>query len=130
MKIPSKEELPLQAEKQLLSLDSDRTALFHKAFRSQGTEIPATVTAIMMKGVFDLVNKMQVDWKNLLHATQTYTYNKALTTPSQLHAQTKLVDCKFRAGMHWLNFETPIFQDGETEASIVSKSLIMVKEDS
>jgi len=129
MKLPEKTELPLRAPQQDLNLDEGKVAQFHKAFASsEATYVPLTATSVMMKGVFDLVNQMQVDWKNLLHATQSYIYHSPLKGPTHLRGETKLIGCKFRAKLHWLNFETLIFRQGESEPVITCKTLLMVKE--
>jgi hypothetical protein len=128
MQIHSKESLPLKSPSFSFELDEAKVAKFKSAFKSSSKAVPPTATAMMMKGVFDLIQDFKVDWKHLLHATQSYQYIKPLELPTRLRAESSLMDHRFRAGIHWLNFETPIYQHDEKEPSVVCKTLIMVKE--
>ena len=128
MQFPTKESLPIKSAEFSYELDEARLSLFRSAFKGSSKKVPPTSTAMMMKGVFDLLQDMKVDWKLLLHATQNYEYLKPLEVPTRLRAETSLMDHRIRAGMHWLNFETPIYQHDEKEASVICKTLIMIKE--
>lgn len=130
MRIPEKSELPIRAALQTLSIDEASIAAFHKAFRQKSTTVPATFAARGLTGVFEIVNALQVDWRNLLHATQTFIFNRPLKIPSTLTCQAQLKDSRIRAGMLWLQFECQLMDETQTQVFVTSKSLIMVRIDS
>jgi hypothetical protein len=128
VQLPAKSSLPLTTEDVSFLVDSTKIDEFHKAFRDRLTYTPPTLMAIAMRGIFDQLNAFEIDWKNLLHATQSFTYHQKLVAPVTVLARTSLVDIKFRASIHWLNFEVNIRDAKTEEALITSKSLLMIRQ--
>ena len=108
-------------------MDQAKVDQFHKAFKDQTKYTPPTIMALAMKGIFQLLNQFQIDWKNLLHASQSFTYHESLLIPSKLHAETKLVTLRFKAQMHWLAFVSEVKTEADQKLLITSKSLLMIK---
>ncbi len=128
MKIPSKEELPLEAKEEYLSLDETTLQKFRKAFRDSELSVPPTVFSVGLKGIFQILNSMDVDWKNLLHASQSFHFYRSPRENQRLKLQARLVDVKYRASMHWLQFEVEGFDEKSMESVGLSKSLIMIRD--
>lgn len=127
MRVPDKSELPLFAKPQEILFDDQRIASFQKAFRESKKYTPPTYGAAGLQGVFEIVDTLKTNWRDLLHATQSFTYHSKLVVPCSLVTQAKLLDCRLRAGMYWLTFETE-GKDKNTNALVLtSKTLIMVK---
>ncbi|MBN8555490.1 MAG: MaoC family dehydratase N-terminal domain-containing protein [Deltaproteobacteria bacterium] len=125
---PEKSQLPLKAHPQFIEVNDEQIQKFHKAFRDgKSKQMPATFTAMAMKGIFEIVDSLQTDWRKLLHATQSFTYHSAITSPSKIRAEAKLMDCKWRAGMYWLSFVIEVYEEPSQKLLITSKSLLMVK---
>lgn len=127
MKVPSKEELPLHAPDQPVHIDETRLSAFRRAFRKTSKKTPPTLGAVGLQGVFKIVNQLEVDWRNLLHATQSFHYHEPVTAPTDVVFKTKLADCKFRAGMYWLQFESDMVDSATQKPLLSLKSLLMVK---
>jgi hypothetical protein len=125
--VPEKSQFPLKAKPQTILIDEAKVALFHKAFRESEAYIPPTLGAIALKGVFEIVDSLQVDWRKLLHATQQFTYHSPVPIPCRARGESKLMDCKLRAGMFWLSFVTELVEEESNKILITSKSLIMVR---
>jgi hypothetical protein len=129
VQLPQKSDLPFKSPDTHLVIDDNKLAEFHRAFRDKLTYTPPTLMAVSMRGIFNLLDHFQTDWKKLLHATQSFTYHTELQVPAELKSTTALIDVKFRAAHHWLTFETSI-ADARTGALVISsKSLLMVRED-
>ncbi len=128
MNLPSKEQLPLRATEQIFEVNQSKLTDFHKAFKDKLTYTPPTLMAVAMKGIFDLVNSFNVDWRKLLHATQSFSYLKKLDIPCTVKANVSLQDIKFRAQIHWLQFEIKITEAKTGEDLISGKTLILVRE--
>ena len=128
MILPQKSELPLKAPDNLFVFDDAKVNEFRKAFRDQKTYLPPTLTSVCMKGIFDLLNRFQIDWRKLLHATQNFSYTKSIQIPSAVIAETTLVDLKSRASMIWFQFETKVSDQKSKEVLVVCKSLLMTGE--
>lgn len=128
MNWPEKSSLPLCAEDILLTIDESKLQEFHTAFKDRLRYMPPTLMAMAMKGVFDLINQMQVDWKRLLHATQSFTYVKPIQVPSQVRAKAKLLDLKYRAQTHWLQFEIQVLDENSKDLLVTARTLILVKD--
>lgn len=130
MQIPQRDALPLKAAAQKLQLSPQLILKFQKAFGSkESNRIPPTFAAVALQGVFEILNTMKVNWKGLLHASQSFDYLKPVRFNQELTAEASLVDARFRAGMHWLQFEARIKDSTSGEDLILAKSLIMVKAD-
>ena len=128
MRAPEKSELPLRAAPFDFRLDENRRELFCKAFRSQSSALPPTWGAMALKGVFEIVEELEVDWRRLLHATQSFTYGQTPTLPCSAKAQTELLDCRYRAATHWLQFVTEVRDADSNALLLTSKTLILVKD--
>lgn len=128
MRVPEKSELPLRAKPQTFVLDEQRLSLFRGAFGSTSGEIPPTVGAFALQGVFEILNSLHVDWKGLLHATQRFRYIHPFTQDQSLSAETSLRDARRRGGMIWLQFVTELSDTKTHQLIAESSSLIMVKE--
>jgi hypothetical protein len=127
MQMPSKEDLPLEVEPEKFSVTQATTCLFHKAFRDKKDYFPPTLAATALKGMFNLLNRMQVDWKKLLHATQSFEYHSKIPLPCEILARTQLTDIKLRAGIYWMSFEIRLFGLSDNELYVTSRSLILVR---
>lgn len=127
MKIPEKSELPIVAPLQTLELSAESIAAFHRAFQSSSKSIPWTYGAKALQGVFHIVNELQVDWRHLLHATQSFQVHSTLKLNQKLISEARLLDCRVRAGMAWLQFEILLKESQSSEILMTAKSLIMVK---
>lgn len=129
MKPPSKEALPLKAHPQRILFTQELVAAFQTAFGMTSDQgIPPTYAALALQGVFEILNQIQVDWKGLLHASQSFEYHLMPEWNAELTAQAELKDCRLRAGQWWLQFETQM-KDSQNRPIITSKSLIMVRAD-
>ncbi|MDB5038876.1 MAG: hypothetical protein JWQ35_2404 [Bacteriovoracaceae bacterium] len=84
--------------------------------------------AVSMKGVFEFLNEFEIDWRKLLHATQSFTYHSPIKIPLEAISETKLADVKFRNSIHWLSFETQVKDKATSKPLITSKSLLLVRE--
>ena len=129
MKVPTAAELPLAAPAEIFEIDARKIAEFQRAFGESldAAAVPPTLGAMTLKGVFTIVNSLEVDWRNLLHASQKFEYLQKISPPCSLSAVSRLIDLKFRAQMYWMNFETEVRDVRTSEIVIVSKSLLMVK---
>jgi len=131
MNVPARESLPLQAHAQEIVLNDELLRRFQSAFGSEPSDrIPPTVGAVALQGVFEILNLMQVNWKGLLHASQSFEYRNELHRNQVLVATARLIDARLRGGMHWLQFETTVIDKNTGQELLLSKSLIMVKADS
>ena len=131
MNIPQRETLPLKAAPHEIHLTPELLSKFNKAFASKHSGgVPPTFAAVALKGVFEMLNAMNVNWKGLLHATQSFEYLKPVVHNQKLRAETSLVDARLRGGMHWLQFEARLKDALSEEDFLLSKSLIMVKAES
>ena len=131
MKPLSKQDLPLTAPEEQLDISKEIIEKFEIAFKqSPSLGLPPTFPAVSLKGVFQIVNDLRIDWRNLLHATQRFEYLKTPEIGWRVTVSTKLIDWKFRANTHWLQFLTEWKQNGETNPVVRSKTLILVKEPS
>jgi len=129
MRIPEKSDLPLKAKTQEIEMGPDLFEKFHKSFLSQDDKnIPATYGCVALSGVFEIVNSLKVDWTKLLHGSQSFEYLSWPQFPVKCQAQASLIDCKIRAGLVWLQFETMLTEKKSGNAFLKSKTLIMVKE--
>lgn len=129
MRLPEKHQIPFYATDLPLQINETKMSEFHRAFREKGGFIPPTLMAISMKGIFDLLHSFEIDWRKLLHATQSFAYLGPLRSPSELLAKTALIDIKLKAGHYWLQFQTDTFDQKSGERLIQSKSLLMLKAD-
>jgi len=130
VRIPEKTEFPLRARPQKWVVDDIQIEKFHKALRWNTSILPPTIYSIFLSGVFEIVNDLKVDWKNLLHATQAFEYGEPLSVPTEGTAETVLKDVKFRAKTYWMQFETVATANASRAVVVRSKTLLLVKAES
>lgn len=128
MRILREEELPYSSKEFKFHLDSDIISRFHKAFRWNTSSIPPTLAARAFVGMFDLLNFLEVDWKKLLHTSQSFEYLAPLEEGQELLAQSKLVKWRKRSGMHWLQFDSLLSDTQNSRVLLRGQSLILVED--
>jgi hypothetical protein len=129
MAFPKKEELPISADPLELEIDQARIDLFQKSFKNTHSQhLPPTWGAVGLQGIFALLNRFEVDWKKLLHATQKFEYGEKPSIPFSAKSETKLVDVKYRAQIYWLSFEGTISDQRSNSILVKTKTLILVRE--
>ncbi len=130
MIIPTKNGLPHRSSAKIWNLDDEKAKAFQTALKTKNPwPLPPTWGAIALDGIFEILNNLEVDWRHLLHGSQSFTFDTpVLAKPIRVESQAELVDYRHRNGVHWLNFETAIRNAENAEILIRSKSLIFVKE--
>ncbi len=129
MAFPNKEDLPISADPIEFEIDQARIDLFQKSFRNTKSQsLPPTWGAVGLQGIFALLNRFEVDWKKLLHATQKFEYGEKPSIPFPARSETKLVDVKYRAQIYWLSFEGTISDQRSSSILVKTKTLILVRE--
>lgn len=129
MKILSKSLLPLFASPQNLTIDAACVEKFNLAFNRKSAEPPPTILAAGLKGVFEILNHLEVDWHHLLHATQSFQFERPLTTPMNLVMRASLKDIRVRGQTAWLHFDVQSIDEGSQQTVATSQSLILVRVD-
>jgi hypothetical protein len=128
MKAIQQEELPLTSEAKEFVIDESLVGQFNDCFKHQGKGRPPTLGVKSLTAMFDILNALEVDWKQLLHINQSFDYLKDFALPMPVTSQVQLVKHRFRAGGHWLQFETEIKEKESGDLLIRSRSMVMVAE--
>jgi len=115
--------LPIESEEIVMEIDPGHIARFNNLLGRKNTNAPLTLGAISLPGVFEILNKLEVDWSKLLHISQKFEFDNHDPHPKRMKAVSRLKRHRFRAGSHWLQFETEI-QLGQSK--ILSHAQIVV----
>jgi len=99
---------------------------FRNATRStHSAEIPKTFVTLYRRGEFDWLGRLNVDFKNLLHAEQEYDYRDLLQVGDQPVVRTRVVDLKERKSLTILTLHSDILV-GE-KIKVVSTTTFMIR---
>lgn len=124
MKLPSSEEFPIHAPVLEISVDKKLCEAFEKAFQATSANVPPTILARGLEGIFGILNQLEVDWKSLFHATQSFEYHQPLQKGMRLRIECSLNESRKRGGAIWLPFTMKAFQGKDLVAE--GKTLIVV----
>lgn len=117
-------------------LPSERFALFAESAKSDAgpgdTSAIPTFFTIFRHGEFELLSKLQVELKQVLHAEQEYEFFTPLKAGEKVRFQTRLADVLEKKSkdvyLHFLIFETD-FQNSEDGARLArARSTILYRE--
>lgn len=100
--------LPIQSKEIVMEIDPARITRFNALLGRKKSDAPLTLGAISLPGVFEILNQLEVDWSKLLHISQKFEFENHDPQPKQMKAVSRLKRHRFRAGSHWLQFETEI----------------------
>lgn len=120
------QQLPLISQRYDITFSEETISLFCKALRSEKQFIPPTLAAVGMKGIFEILNTLQVDWKMLRHVSQSFSYETALPLNELIQVQSQLMECRQKAGKYWLKFMTTLRLTQNQKLLLTSHSRMMV----
>lgn len=129
MKLPKEEEIPVRAREYRFKLSPEIIERFRSAFAWRSSSIPPTVVARAFTGMFELLNEMQVDWKKLLHTSQSFEYLAPIEENQELTARTQLVKLKKRGTTYWLQFESSLTESESGKDILKAQATILVEDD-
>lgn len=112
-------ELPLDSSESQFELDPKTIEDFRKCFQMKESVVPLTVTCKSFSGLFELFERIEVDFRRLLHISQTFEYHRPLRETEQLNSKTKLIRSRERGDVTWLSFESRLW-DQDCEQPVVS----------
>lgn len=122
------QKLPLCAAPLEFELSQDFIAGFQKAFQWKSSSIPPTFAARAFSGMFQLLKELEVDWRGLLHTSQSFEYLRPFYAGQKLLAESQLSKYRFRAGVHWLQFESRLCDRESGDEVLRARSLILVED--
>jgi hypothetical protein len=120
-------EVAIESQETDFVLTSEIVDQFKQAFRWTAAGIPPSFAARAFSGMFEILNRLEVDWKKLLHVSQKFEYIVAISLDEEMKAQSFLKKWKKRGSIHWLHFENQLkTKDGQVR--LKAESLIMVED--
>jgi len=122
------EQLPLYSSVFEFEINQKLVDGFQKSFRTSSRQIPPTLGVRALTCMFELLNRLEVDWMKLLHVQQDFEYLDSLHLPCQVRSQAILERYRKRATSHWLNFTTNIYEVSSNNLLLRSHSTILIAE--
>ena len=123
----SDSKTPLESKETDFILTEEVVDNFRKAFRWSSPSLPPSFAARAFVGMFEILNRLEVDWKKLLHISQSFTYQKKIEVGQDMKAKSFLKRWKKRGNVHWLHFESQL-KSPSGENFLTAESLIMVED--
>lgn len=123
----SDSKVSLESKKTEFILSEEVLQNFRKAFRWTSSSIPPSFAARAFVGMFEILNRLEVDWKKLLHVSQSFSYQKKIEMGQEMKAQSFLKRWKKRGNIYWLHFENQL-TSASGETLLTAESLIMVED--
>lgn len=127
MKALDESDFPIKHQMKLEFTEADVKA-FQNVLHQQSSAIPPTLWVKALKGVFALIDELQIDWRKLLHVSQRFEYRNPLPIPVKVNSEARLVRMKSRAGAKWLYFENELTAVGSTDVGVFVEALIVVQD--
>lgn len=123
----SDSKTPIESKETDFMLTEDVVENFRKAFRWSSPSLPPSFAARAFVGMFEILNRLEVDWKKLLHISQSFTYQQKIELGQDVKAKSFLKRWKKRGNVHWLHFESQL-KSPSGENLLTAESLIMVED--
>lgn len=123
----SDSKTPIESKETDFMLTEEVVENFRKAFRWSSSSLPPSFAARAFVGMFEILNRLEVDWKKLLHISQSFTYQQKIELGQDVKAKSFLKRWKKRGNVHWLHFESQL-KSPSGENLLTAESLIMVED--
>lgn len=123
----SDSKTPIESKETDFMLTEEVVENFRKAFRWSSPSLPPSFAARAFVGMFEILNRLEVDWKKLLHISQSFTYQQKIELGQDVKAKSFLKRWKKRGNVHWLHFESQL-KSPSGENLLTAESLIMVED--